>query len=65
VVVMRVGGMTVSEQIQPNGKGWSATNSRQQLGLKGGVGKLEVWVEKRQNPVAGGGTVVSNTFVVP
>ncbi len=62
-VVMKCGGSTVTEPVYPTGKGWSYTSSRTQLGLKGSTGRLEVWVEKRPNPVATG-KVVSNVVVL-
>ena len=65
VVVMRCGGVTTSEPFPPPGKGGSYSSTRPQMSLRSTSGKLEVWVERRQNPVASGGTVVSNTYVVP
>ena len=63
-VVMKSGSNTVAEQINPSGKGSTTSGGRSQLGLRGTTGKLEVWVEKRPNPVATG-KVVSNVAVLP
>lgn len=63
-LVMKCGNQTATKKIDPNGgKGWSASGGGQELTLKGSSGPLEVWVEKRPNPVASG-TVVSNVFKV-
>jgi len=57
-------GQPVTKQLSPGGKGWSASGGGPELGLKGATGKLEMWVERRPNPVATG-TKVSNVYVVP
>ncbi len=63
-VVMKSGsGQTATQQIYPGNKGWSQSSSGSQQMLKGSSGKLEVWVEKRPNPVATG-KVVSNVVTL-
>lgn len=63
-VVMKCGSQTATEQIYPSGKAWTMTSGRPRNELSGANGQLEVWVEKRSNPVATG-KVVSNVYKVP
>lgn len=63
-VVMKCGNQTATEQIYPSGKGWTLTSGKGRNELKGANGPLDVWVEKRPNPVATG-KVVSNVYKVP
>ena len=62
-LVLKCGNQTVTESLTPDKAGWSRSGGGQYLGLSGGD-TLEVWVEKRTNPVATG-KVVSNVFKVP
>lgn len=55
----------VVKQLSPSGKGWSTSGGGSELGYRGmSTGKLELWVEKRPNPVATG-KVMSNVVTLP
>ncbi|MCU0702445.1 MAG: hypothetical protein MUF18_00450 [Fimbriiglobus sp.] len=64
VVMKTTNGAMVTEPIAPGGKGWTYSSSRPRIELRGQTGRLEVWVEKRPNPLASG-KVVSEVVILP
>jgi hypothetical protein len=62
-LVMKCGSQLAVRDFNPGTKGVKWNGSGPQQELRGSSGKLEVWIEKRPNPVANGKTV-SNVFTL-